>query len=625
MTKPLQKIGINYIMSSQKKHKTSVIVDVERMKHPFTGLYYYCLNLALNLEKYHSDEFDFYFFAYPGVEFPKHLKRILRTHIDKYYLRKNKKYRLWHTTWQDTKYIPRGDIKFVYTIHDLNFLYTDKPERRKKEILQAVQQKIDRAAAITVISEFVKQDVEKNLDTRGKKITVIYNGVEVEEYPDFDEPSYKPGSPFLFAIGTVLYKKHFHILPALLVGNDYELIISGIHPDKSYIRDIRTEADKYGVSERVRLTGPVSPEEKYWYMKHCEAFLFPSISEGFGLPPIEAMRMGKPVFLSTYTSLPEIGGEHAYYFRDFEPGNMRQVLEEGLKDYLENNRKEDIIRWSMRYTWKNAVEQYVRVYKEALGWKPVAEEHKITAIIPTLNEEKNIADAIGSVSFADEIIVIDSHSTDDTVKIARVQGAKVIVREFDNFSNQKNYAIEQASHDWIFILDADERPEKQLIDEIKQSKETGFEYNCYWVKRINYFMGHQVKFSSWQNDKVVRLFNRKYAKYNGKFVHEEVECSMEKGFFKHKLLHYPYDSFASYEQKMSRYAQLKAREYLNEGLRPNVFHYYLKPAYRFFYNYILRLGILDGKTGYYIAIGSAKGIAMRYRYLREMYNENSDA
>jgi glycosyltransferase involved in cell wall biosynthesis len=348
------------------KNKTKIIVDVERMKHPYTGLFYYCKNLAVNLEKYHSDTFDFHFFAYPKAPFPSHLKRMNRTQLDKFYLTKPRKYKLWHATWQDTKYVPRNNMKFVYTIHDLNFLYTDKPEYKKKKLLQAVQEKIDRADAITVISNFVKNDVEKNLDLKGKKIDVIYNGVEVNEYPEFDNPRYRPSGKFLFTVGTVLFKKHFHVLPALLVNNDFELVIGGIHPDPEYIKKIWKEAEKYGVKDRVKLTGPITDEEKYWYMKNSEAFLFPSISEGFGLPPIEAMRLGKPVFLSTLTSLPEVGGKHAYYFENFTPEHMQKVLEEGLRDYNENNRKEGIIKWSEQFNWKKAVSDYVDVYKRVL-------------------------------------------------------------------------------------------------------------------------------------------------------------------------------------------------------------------------------------------------------------------
>ncbi len=606
------------------EQKPHIIVDVERMKHPFTGLYFYCKNLAVNLHKYHNDKFNFHFFTYPKVKFPGFLNKINRSHLDKFYLTKPKKYKLWHATWQDTKYVPKNDMKFVYTIHDLNFLYTDKPENKKKKLLQAVQDKIDRADAITVISNFVKEDVEKHLDTHGKEIHVIYNGVEVNEYPYFDSPKYRPKKKFLFSVGTVLYKKHFHVLPRLLVGNDYELVIGGIHPDKSYIEQIWKEAEKFGVKDRVHLTGPVTDAEKYWYIKHAEAFLFPSISEGFGLPPIEAMRLGKPVFLSTFTSLPEVGGNKAYYFENFEPEHMQEVLKKGLEDYTQNNRKEDIIQWSNRFTWEEATKQYVAVYQKTLGL-PVntalkqKERTKVSAIIPTLNEEENIAKAIDQVKWADEIIIMDSFSNDKTVELSEKMGVRILQRQFDDFSSQKNFAISQAKHDWIFILDADEQISEDLKLEIIDKLYNIDQEKGFWIPRKNFFIDKKVNFSGWQNDKVLRLFNKNFCLYNGKMVHEEVQCKGRIGQFTMPLLHYTYKSYNDYRNKIIQYAGLKAKELYKKKVKPNFFLGYIKPAYRFLYHYIITLGFLDGKTGWTIAEINAKGMRERYNKLKELY------
>ncbi len=608
------------------EQKPHIIVDVERMKHPFTGLYFYCKNLAINLNKYHNDKFYFHFFTYPKVKFPGFLNKINRSHFDKFYLIKPKKYQLWHATWQDTKYVPKNDMKFVYTIHDLNFLYTDKPDSKKKKLLQAVQEKIDRADAITVISNFVKKDIEKHLDTRGKDIHIIYNGVEVNEYPYFDEPGYRPHKKFLFSVGTVLYKKHFHVLPRLLVGNDFELVIGGIHPDKSYIEQIWKEAEKFGVKNRVYLTGPVSDEEKYWYIKHAEAFLFPSISEGFGLPPIEAMRLGKPVFLSTFTSLPEIGGDKAYYFENFEPEHMQTVLKKGLEDYYKHNRKDEIIEWSNQFTWEKATREYIKVYQKTLGLpinvnKARKQRQKVTAIIPTLNEEKNIVRAINQVNWADEIIVIDSFSNDATIDIAKKMGARILQRRFDDFSSQKNYAITQAENDWIFILDADEQISEDLKLEIIEKLYNIKNEKGFWIPRHNFFLGKKVNFSGWQNDKVLRLFNRNSCQYNGKLVHEEIKCNGKIGHFTMPLLHYTYKSYDDYLNKIKRYANLKAKELFKKNIKPGFFLGFVKPAYRFIYHYFITFGIFDGKTGWTIAKINAIGMRERYRKLKKLYKE----
>jgi glycosyltransferase involved in cell wall biosynthesis len=608
----------------KKKDLPKVIVDVSRMKYPFTGLYFYCKNLALNLEKYHSNSFDFSFFSYPKVVLPKNLKQVVGTILDKFFFDKKNDYKLFHGTWQGTKYIPQDNAKFVLTIHDLNFLYTNKSKYKKQKLLKKIQKRVNKADAITVISTYVKNDILKHLDLKGKPVDVIYNGVELLEFPDFDKPKYRPENKFLFTVGTVLYKKHFHVLPRLLVDNDYELVIAGIHPEKSYIAQIEEDANKYGVGDRVHLVGAVSDEEKYWYVKNSEAFLFPSISEGFGLPPIEAMLLGKPVFMSTFTSLPEVGGDAAYYFESFDADAMKQVLKEGLEDYNTNNRKQEIIAWASQFSWESSVKGYVAVYNRVLGNDDSAPKNsinlskegkqKVTAIIPTYNEEVNIKDAIRAVSFADEILVIDSKSTDNTVALAEELGVKIIQREFDDFSSQKNYAIRQAKYDWVFILDADERVSDTLKNEIGMILDNPTKA-AYSIRRENYFAGKKIKYSGWQTDKVIRLFNRHKAKYNGKIVHEEVETTGELGMLTNKLTHYTYRDYNHYFQKINHYAELKAIELYKQGRKATVFHFIFPPLFRFVSHYFIRLGFLDGFPGFMIARIQSYGVFIRYNRL----------
>lgn len=237
---------------------------------------------------------------------------------------------------------------------------------------------------------------------------------------------------------------------------------------------------------------------------------------------------------------------------------------------------------------------------------------KITAIIPTLNEAIHIEEAIKSVCFADEIIVIDSFSTDDTTAIAQKLGVKIIQREFDDFSSQKNFAIAQAKHDWIFIIDADEK----ITSELRQELNTLFEQKptkeAYWFYRINYFMGRQIRFSGWKNDKVIRFFNKKKCKYNGKLVHEEIDVNGETGFIKSKLIHYPYKYFDHYVNKLNKYAWLQAKMLLQENESANAFHFVIKPLFRFINHYILKLGFLDGYPGFVIAVLQSYGVFTRY-------------
>ena len=158
-------------------------------------------------------------------------------------------------------------------------------------------------------------------------------------------------------------KKNFHVLPALLAGNNFILVIAGITKSKSYRLEILKEAARYGVEKRVVFTGPVSENDKQWYYKNCEAFVFPSLAEGFGLPVLEAMYFGKPVFLSTYTSLPEIGGDVSYYFQSFDKEDMQLTLKQGLQNYKAPGVSERIIERAASFSWKESAMKYLDVYR----------------------------------------------------------------------------------------------------------------------------------------------------------------------------------------------------------------------------------------------------------------------
>ena len=237
---------------------------------------------------------------------------------------------------------------------------------------------------------------------------------------------------------------------------------------------------------------------------------------------------------------------------------------------------------------------------------------KISAIIPTYNEEIHIEAAIQSVSFADEIIIIDSYSTDNTIEIAKKYNTRVIKRKFDNFSNQKNHAIEEASHKWIVLLDSDERIEEKLQKEIIEAVNSRSNFGAYWIYRRNFLLKKEIKFSGWQNDKVVRVINRDYCKYNGKLVHEEIESSKEIGFLKERIIHYTYKNFDSFIAKKNKVAQLQAQELAIKNQKATLPRLLLKPLFRFINHYIFRLGFLDGFQGFFIASFYAYTIFTRY-------------
>lgn len=244
----------------------------------------------------------------------------------------------------------------------------------------------------------------------------------------------------------------------------------------------------------------------------------------------------------------------------------------------------------------------------------------ISALMITFNEIKHIEAVVDNLSFADEIIIIDSYSTDGTYeKLSSMDHVKVISREFKNFADQRNYAIDQANCDWIFFIDADERltldSQKEIVNTVNQSN--GIE--AFKFPRKFMFNNKVMRFSGLQTDQVFRLFKNGVTKYReDKLVHELLDFNGEFKILKHDMLHYSFSDYDSYKQKTEHYGLLKAQELLKKGKAPNWFHFYIKPAYKFLTNYIFRLGFLDGNEGYIICSLNAHGVFYRYKALENL-------
>ena len=344
------------------------------MKYPHTGLYHFCHHLgnaikATSLENGHALSF----FTPPSVKgvFGSDVPYITQKKWHKFLMPNLTDFDLWHGTFQGTQYYPSSPkIKKVLTVHDLNFLYDDrKQDFKRARALKRLQQKIDRSDAVVAISEYVMRDLHEHLNMRNTNAKVIYNGCNFNQSVESEAPAKQPNAPFLYTIGTITDKKNFHVLPALLKGYDGMLVISGITQNETYKQRILDEAKKHGVQDRVLFTGPITEGEKKWYMQQCEVFLFPSLAEGFGLPVVEAMYLGKPIILSDRTSLPEIGGDVAFYFEYFDPDHMVQILENCLYELNKDNRRERIIERAHFFNWSNAAFSYVDVYQDIFGKK----------------------------------------------------------------------------------------------------------------------------------------------------------------------------------------------------------------------------------------------------------------
>ena len=248
---------------------------------------------------------------------------------------------------------------------------------------------------------------------------------------------------------------------------------------------------------------------------------------------------------------------------------------------------------------------------------------KITAIIPTYNEADNIAAAIESLDFCDEVMVVDSFSEDETVAIAKRYTSNVVQRKYTGPADQKNWAIPKAQHKWVFILDADERVTTELANEITTLlKKESIEEDAFWIRRQSYFMGKKVNYSGWQKDKVIRLIRRDKCRYDNKQVHEEIDTSNIKvGMLQEKMIHYTYKSMDHFMDKIDRYAKWSAQDHLSKTSKVTWFHMNVKPAARFLKHYIMQLGFLDGKVGYQISKIMAWGVRRRYEYLEQILDQ----
>ena len=240
-------------------------------------------------------------------------------------------------------------------------------------------------------------------------------------------------------------------------------------------------------------------------------------------------------------------------------------------------------------------------------------KQSLSVIIPCKDEENNIRQCIESVlKIADELIIADSGSTDQTKKIAGKYDCRIIEREYINSANFKNWAIPQAKNEWVMIVDADERVTPELSEEILNVLSSEPENDGYIIFRKNHLFGHRIRFSGWRSDSVLRLFRRDLSRYKDMRVHSEVIVSTGKvGRMKGKLLHYTYWNFEQIMKKYERYATWAAEDLRDKGKRANIFHLTFHPCWRFFRHYILQGGFLDGIPGLIVS-----GISMYYVFLK---------
>lgn len=223
----------------------------------------------------------------------------------------------------------------------------------------------------------------------------------------------------------------------------------------------------------------------------------------------------------------------------------------------------------------------------------------VTALIHTLNERDYIEECLGSVEWADEIYLMDSFSTDGTVELVRERFPRVRIeqREYLGAASQKNYAIDRATHDWIFVIDADERVTPKLRDEMLRTLDGPLDLWAYSVGRLNFMLGKPVRFSGLQRDRVTRLFHRGHARYPNKRVHADLLVDGATGRLQNKMLHYYVRSFDHMIAKMTRYANWGAAQMFLDGKTTSAAGIFGHTIAKFFRDYVVNLGFLDGAPG----------------------------
>ncbi|MCD4651640.1 MAG: glycosyltransferase family 2 protein [Candidatus Cloacimonetes bacterium] len=237
---------------------------------------------------------------------------------------------------------------------------------------------------------------------------------------------------------------------------------------------------------------------------------------------------------------------------------------------------------------------------------------KLSAVIITKNEAANILRCLASLSFADEIVVVDSGSEDETMKLCREAGCKVIETEWLGFGNTKRLAVDSASNKWIFSIDADEVVSPELAERIRELLKSEPDSNGYRIKRLSRYLGKIIRHCGWDRDFPLRLFNREHGNFNSKPVHESVQITGKPSKIFEPLHHYTYPTLASHIEKINRYTSISAAEAVRKGKRCSIGAALVRGATKFLKMYVPQKGYLDGYHGFLLSFVSGFGVCLKY-------------
>lgn len=355
--------------------KKKILLDLERLRYPYSGIANVFRNLAKGFQK-ENKNFDItYFGEFSSLNFSVP-KKIEWKKWHKFLENFSAGFDIIHVSHQLSSYFQRNhknSIKIV-TLHDLNFLHENLSEKKRKKMLTKVNNNLKNADYLVCISEYAKKDVleNKHLLTfdKLKEIVVIHNGIELptSQIYELGKFSFLKNKKYILNIGVLFDKKNQRTLVEMLPFIEEDLVLIASDEKNPYSENLRNRIKELQLEKRVHFLKEISEDEKYAIIQNCTAMCHPSIAEGFGIPPIEAMAFGKPVFLSTFTSLPEIGGDAAFYFETFEPQKMAEFFKNSMKFYDENEDELSlkIKNWTKQYDYKVMSNSYLRFYEQIL-------------------------------------------------------------------------------------------------------------------------------------------------------------------------------------------------------------------------------------------------------------------
>lgn len=356
--------------------KPNILIDLERLRYPYSGLGYYCQCLEAGLRSLQDLPIELNYYKAGTGKRPTDERRF--SHLHHYYNPTPCGYTLLHVTHQLQRYFLRTASvkgKRLLTLHDLNFLYEQLSPKSYGRRLKRVRHNVSRADIIVCISHFVADCLREHKDLIGlrpdQRIEVIHNGIMLDEGAGQQTERTKPLADveYLLSIGAFLEKKQQHLLVEMLphLPESLHLVLVFSSGDAAYSARIRQLTTDLRLQHRVHFLESVTADEKQYLLNQCCALVHPSIAEGFGIPPIEAMALGKPVFLSQATSLPEVGGAEAYYFSGNNPQRMAEEVLTGLEGYRADGTKSGRLRlWAGQYDYRAMAQRYADLYQSLL-------------------------------------------------------------------------------------------------------------------------------------------------------------------------------------------------------------------------------------------------------------------